>query len=277
MPGSPTERTERSRLTLHVMASAATIEGALKLLVRFNPLLQGNRGLIAIEENGDTVSLIFHQPDRSGAAHEIGCVWPLCLTLCELEFLAGGTLKGVTGHLPRASSLPQHVTRLLFDRPLTYETGELALHMPKEHLRRAVVARGDDITKFFRSLLPNALGDRPELTQMAAIVSGLIQSERRRSPEAKIDLDRIAELLGCSAATVRRRLSSENASFRKVKDETIDQLAKFWLEDRSRSIEGIAEDLGYSDCFAFRRAFRRSNGCSPTEYRRKLIPDNDDL
>lgn len=271
MPGSRDERTERAQLALHVMASAATLGEALELLVRFTGLLQGNRGLTSVEEVGDRVKLNFHYPTRPGPAGEISCLWPLCLTLCELEFLAGGILKGVSAKLPHASSLPPHVAGFLFDRPLVHGTGNLSLILPREHMRRPVIVKGEDIAAFFRSLLPNAFGERAELTQMGAIVSTLIRNERRRSTETRIDLDRVSALLGCSRATVRRRLAAEKTSFRRVKDEALDQLAKSWLEDSNRSIESIAEDLGYSDCFAFRRAFRRSNGCSPTEYRRKEL------
>jgi len=46
-------------------------------------------------------------------------------------------------------------------------------------------------------------------------------------------------------------------------------LAKRWLAERRLPIGEIAERLGYSDEFAFRRSFRSHNGYSPSAYRRR--------
>lgn len=40
-----------------------------------------------------------------------------------------------------------------------------------------------------------------------------------------------------------------------------------YLRETDYSVEAIAEELGYRDTANFRRAFRKSEGCSPIEYR----------
>lgn len=49
--------------------------------------------------------------------------------------------------------------------------------------------------------------------------------------------------------------------------------AREMLERSSRSIDAIADDVGYRDVGAFRKAFRRLVGLSAAEYRRRFRPD----
>lgn len=45
--------------------------------------------------------------------------------------------------------------------------------------------------------------------------------------------------------------------------------SQMWLEVTLRSVEDIANDCGYLDVTAFRRAFKRKFGLTPTDYRRQ--------
>ena len=44
--------------------------------------------------------------------------------------------------------------------------------------------------------------------------------------------------------------------------------AEHLLKDTDRSIQNIADSIGYGDSFTFSKAFRKSRGCSPTDFRR---------
>jgi AraC-like DNA-binding protein len=48
-------------------------------------------------------------------------------------------------------------------------------------------------------------------------------------------------------------------------------LADAWLEDPRRSITEIGLDLGYTDAANFARAYRRTNGQSPSAARRQRL------
>jgi AraC-like DNA-binding protein len=59
-------------------------------------------------------------------------------------------------------------------------------------------------------------------------------------------------------------------ALREIKEAVYDELAKAWLGDAKVPIETIAERLGFSDVFSFRRSFRRKNGFSPLAFRRQI-------
>ena len=81
------------------------------------------------------------------------------------------------------------------------------------------------------------------------------------------DLGEVAFGLHISARALNRHLKAENASFRQLKSRAIVNRAKLYLRESDQSVEAIAEALGYQDTANFRRAFRKSEGCSPMEYR----------
>ncbi len=81
------------------------------------------------------------------------------------------------------------------------------------------------------------------------------------------DLNEVASGLHVSARTLNRHLKAENASFRQLKTQALASRAKLYLRETDYSVEAIAETLGFQDTANFRRAFKKSEGCSPIEYR----------
>ena len=94
-------------------------------------------------------------------------------------------------------------------------------------------------------------------------IAGLLRSCDPPLP----DLGDVAFGLNVSQRTLNRRLQAENTSFRQLKSEALARWAKQYLRETDHSVEAIAQELGYKDTANFRRAFRKSEGCSPIEYR----------
>ncbi len=81
------------------------------------------------------------------------------------------------------------------------------------------------------------------------------------------DMADVAFRLHISGRTLNRHLRAENTSFRQLKSRALASHAKLYLRETDHSVEAIAGTLGYRDTANFRRAFRKSVGCSPNEYR----------
>ena len=75
----------------------------------------------------------------------------------------------------------------------------------------------------------------------------------------------IADDIGVSVATLRRRLNGQGTSFRSLLDKVNSELAVNSLHEQILPAD-IAENLGYSDVRSFKRAFRRWYGVSPAAY-----------
>lgn len=88
------------------------------------------------------------------------------------------------------------------------------------------------------------------------------------------DIDFVAEKLGISVRTLRRRLGEEGGSYRAMLDEIRYGLAREYLAGTGLPMEEIAHLLGYSEAGNFTHAFRRWSGDSPSAWRlgRKSLP-----
>lgn len=94
-------------------------------------------------------------------------------------------------------------------------------------------------------------------------VSTLLRSSEPPLPE----LGAAAARLHLSDRTLNRRLQQEGTSFREIKRDILGRWARQLLGETPHSVEAIAATLGYQDTANFRRAFRNSEGCSPSEFR----------
>ncbi|WP_086936616.1 MULTISPECIES: AraC family transcriptional regulator [Pseudomonas] len=79
--------------------------------------------------------------------------------------------------------------------------------------------------------------------------------------------DALAQQMHCSSRTLRRQLDGQHTSYRQQLDELRFAKAKALLSSESGTIDQIAEQVGFSDGAALRRAFRRWCGLSPKVFR----------
>ncbi|MEM1380501.1 MAG: helix-turn-helix transcriptional regulator [Pseudomonadota bacterium] len=81
------------------------------------------------------------------------------------------------------------------------------------------------------------------------------------------DQTAVADALGMSVATLRRRLVEEDASFRALRIETLREQAEVLLKTEAPLVH-VAERLGFSDVRSFSRAFKTWTGMTPNAMRR---------
>ena len=91
---------------------------------------------------------------------------------------------------------------------------------------------------------------------------GLLPSGRARAAV-------VAEQLGMSERSFRRRLLEEGTNFGEVLDRLRNRLALRYLEEEHVSLKQIAWLLGYSELGAFNHAFKRWTGTSPGQMRKQ--------
>lgn len=267
--GTQQEQADQWQMLVHCMVNAPTIAEAISQLLHFSPVVWGTRALTGLRDEGDHVALLFNEPYRRGPEGLVAAIWMLSLILSTLEFLGNVRFSGVSGRVVHQACLPEGVARLLFDAPIAYEQGEVALLLPRHHLRRPVAVRAADLPQFFRQVLPLTLGAVRSIPDMRTMVAGLIRDRKQGPAYHDISRRHVAAMLGVSEATMRRRLGAEGVTFRQVKDEVYNALALEWLDSGEVPVATIAARLGFSDAFAFRRFFVRHNKVAPSQFRNR--------
>lgn len=98
-------------------------------------------------------------------------------------------------------------------------------------------------------------------------VRTIISTAMLDQPPSALDA---AKQLGCSLATLNRRLTDNGTSWRVLLADHRMEAAARLLRDSNREISAIALALGFSESAAFVRSFTRHFGTSPGRYRRQL-------
>lgn len=98
-------------------------------------------------------------------------------------------------------------------------------------------------------------------------LAGQVQQALLSQPGLFIGMEAVAEHMGMSARTLRRRLEAEDTSYQAILREVRSHLAQRYLKETSLSTEQIALRLGFSETANFRHAFKRWTGQQPGAFR----------
>lgn len=112
-----------------------------------------------------------------------------------------------------------------------------------------------------------------ELSQLPG--TGLLEQVRSllaKTPGEYPSLHGLARELGTSARSLRRALARLGSSYQALLFEVRKEHALDYIRSTHLSVEGLAQRLGFSDARAFRRAFKRWTGLTPSEYRQTMLP-----
>jgi AraC family mar-sox-rob regulon transcriptional activator len=84
---------------------------------------------------------------------------------------------------------------------------------------------------------------------------------------ARVRADGVAEQLGMSGTTLRRRLKDDHTTYQFLLDRTRQYRCEQLIRDTWMPGKCVADRLGYLEVNSFYRAFRRWNGLSYSQYK----------
>jgi AraC-like DNA-binding protein len=119
-----------------------------------------------------------------------------------------------------------------------------------------------------QSLLTQFRADDSVTAQVKRLLTiASMESEPHAWVHASLTFDDVAETLGSTTHTLRRRLKEEGHSFQEIKDSIRREKALELLEQSDQTVQQISDILGFSEPAAFNRAFKKWTGQSPSAYR----------
>lgn len=157
--------------------------------------------------------------------------------------------------------------RLMFCDDLRFERPFTSIAFDASQLDLPIVQDGRTVKEFLRTAPENIVTKYKNVSGVSARIRRRL---RELLPGEVPDFDTLAAELKMTAATLRRRLHEEGASYQGIKDELRRDLAIRYLSHSDRSVMEIALELGFSERSAFHRAFHKWTGASPGVFRRGL-------
>jgi AraC-like DNA-binding protein len=238
--------------------SAATVGEALELAARFTPTRTSALALHLCVD-GEVASLVLEERADLGAAREL-IVFALLVGLWQIgRTLTGRELDGsadIAFARPRWFGRFAERVRIRFAQPLNqlvFPTSTLRLPLGMADAAALRLARAEC---------------ERELEALRESTAGRVRRVLARERGGFRDLPQVAKLLFVSTRTLKRRLAAEGVQFSQILDEERRAHALMLLHAPDRSLDEIADRLGYSDLANFTRAFRRWTGKTPGAFRR---------
>ena len=167
----------------------------------------------------------------------------------ELSFPANGHESALVGFFGCPVYFNRQRNRMVFD-----------IKWLKHRLRGYDPFASETLQKSLVALYPPKNGNHTLIESLTNQISLKMGYESRQAE--------VAAAVNMSERTMRRRLRSLGTSFRSLDGKVSYERAIKLLQRADLSISQISETLGYSSVRAFRRAFHRWSGLSPTAFRK---------
>lgn len=250
----------------HGAQFADTLRAALSLL-RDNRAIMADRLELTIDESADEAMLVAHHPLDvldSGRALEMGAA---LVTRLMDEFL--GVKNAVASvdfvHGPHAAL--DHY-EAYFKVPVRFGAAQSAIRLAPEALDTPIKYSNVQLFSYVKT---HFMGVSQRLVQSEAAdpLSGLRKAVARNALSGEYGAAAAAAAANMSLRSAQRFTASHGMSLQGLIERVREDRAKEFLSDPTIDLNAIALLLGYSDDRAFRRAFQRWTGLTPSEYRRE--------
>ncbi|MEM1159781.1 MAG: AraC family transcriptional regulator ligand-binding domain-containing protein [Pseudomonadota bacterium] len=253
---------------VHGTQFAPTLRDALGFL-RDNRSHIADRLDVQLVEAGDHTAIAAHHPndiiDR-GRISEMGAG----LIARLVREILGVQTPPVYVEILSDPMGPAEAYESFFRCPVHFNTGRMALVFDNATLSRPVKSGNPELFEFVVRHFRNSLKDSeahqnsPDLDRLRqAIADGAACGDYRVSS--------VVIRSGLSERTAQRVAASHGMTIKQMIADTRKSAAEALLADASVTTEKIATMLGFSDDRAFRRAFKRWSGQSPSQYRRARV------
>lgn len=183
-----------------------------------------------------------------------------------LAWLAGGQLP--VSRFDFAFECPPHIDSYgkVFPAPSSFGQQQSAFWFDAAKLKCPVRRDEAALRAFLADAQANIIVPRRDEDRTSARVREYLQ----RTLPAWPDLTATAETLHISTSTLQRRLAAEGTSFQALKDDLRRDIAIVRLTTSTVALTALTQELGFTDCAAFQRAFKGWTGSPPGNYRRNI-------
>lgn len=255
----------------HAIISAGNLRRGLLRSARFIALVSDDLK-IKLEESGDEARLAFEwsnalDVDDAFLTTSMFIIWvrlscwmvdrPLLLDRVEFQFDKPEYADEFDLMFPCRHVFSQKRNLIAFNRRM------LALPIKQDSY-----ALTDFLNHAPQSLLTQFRADDSVTAQVRRVLN---DASAAADPDSwghtTLTFDDVADKLGSTTHTLRRRLKEEGHSFQEIKDSLRREKALELLEHGELTIQQISDTLGFSEAAAFNRAFKKWTGNSPSSYR----------
>lgn len=260
----------RPRALQHLLTSvreATSLSSALYRFSTFWNMLLDDYQFDLVET--DTALVLMLVPQGDIDAHPFGHMLILKLAHGLMSWLARYEvpIKAVDFAFARPAFEEDYA--VIFPAPVQFGTSATSLSFDLGVLKPVQIRSAADLGFFLRNAPRDWIFTRSsEHTQSLRVRAYLSQTQWDHA-----NLTEAARAMHMTPRTLIRRLEVDGTSFQSIKDALRRDIAIRHLQTDHRSVEAIAQDVGFSSAASFHKAFQRWTGKAPSWYRRRQGAD----
>jgi AraC-like DNA-binding protein len=249
-----------------VVREQATLGAALEVLSRYIHI-HNEAMRLTIERHDDMVILFPALRGEDRRPPRQSTEWALGLVFCVVWSLFGNEWQPLEIRFAHAAPADRSYYRYFFRCDVIFDSDFDAILCAASDMERPIPTANPTMARYVQSSV-EAIDQRPE--NWDDKVSDLV---RTLLPDGHCTIERVAEHFGVDRRTIHRHLQERGTSYSRILDTQRANLIERLIEDSNRPLAGIAELLGFSAQSAMARWFRARFGCSITQWRNGIRPE----
>jgi len=246
-----------------VIREQPSLRKALEMMVSY-AWLQNETLVARLEETEDVAMLLISLPSWRGR-HGIETL--VATAVRVIRTVKGATWRPLEVRFMHSAPHSLDAHRRIFGVTPLFGQDSQGLVLDRADLDMSIAladpAMADQLARFLDHL---SGGRRPGT---GARVRELIMLQL---PTGSCTAERTAERLAMDRRTLHRRLAAEGTSFTALVQDARAELAQSLLANSERSLQNVADMLGFASLSAFAHWFRRSFDCTASAWRAHRIP-----
>lgn len=248
----------------YAILSSADLRGVMDIIARYhqlsNPAVRFSYHIadddVVINEAPifpfDDFAARYHLEEMLGAWMPIGAL------------LQRGSFQFREVRVPWSRPEHHHLYEQIFRCPIKYNEVDCGCRFPQALLGERISLANPEIALLCEHQCDIIAHERYDDHNIIYRVQRLLLTQPGQFPT----LDQVADKLNVSARSLRRYLQAERTNFRRIVEDLRMNIAAKYLRSTHIPSQSIAALLGYSAPANFHRAFKRSTGTTPEQFRR---------
>ncbi len=236
-----------------------TLRKALELFHQYS-WLQNEALSVGLEEMDDVALLrVVIPPWRGRQANEL----TMGVMFQVIQAVRGPTWRPLEVRFMHSAPANLESHRRVFGLTPLFDQDFMGLVIDRAELDRLVQAKDPEMARVMETYIAHIASSRDRFTlsgQVEQLILALL-------PNGGCTVERVAARLGIDRRTLHRRLAGEGTSFTEVLNATREDLAVSLLSTSERSLQSVADMLGFASLSAFAHWFRRNFDSTASAYR----------
>ena len=259
-----------------VMLNSPTLGDALQNLMDYQALASGNCGGIEYSAGRSGARFDIIMTHRNPVVRRLVAECVITLFCNLLRLMSGkrelAPKRILIAHDPASERARRHLESLV-GCPVVWGQDGLRMEIDTVTRQLPIHGQGEELLQMARQVARRQLAS---LQERSSPVEAIQWHTRELMLSGTPRREVVAKRMGMSSSTLDRRLQEADLGWQEMVDGLRAQLSVEYLSDPGLAVADVAEKLGFTDIRAFQRRFKKWTGTTPSEFRKKPVPEKPD-